>query len=399
MRTIFLASVLMILINQLMFSQNQAVLDSASKLIEQKQYETAFQLLDKEDPKNEQTQILIKKTDLLTNYFVTSINHVMFALKNLEEDETVMDYRGKAGDYSMHPFDPDSLTRRLIKKKGSNFNLYRNLANYWFSVYMNYGDPPDNRKAPLDSVNKYSKLAISTGDSNYKTYYKRAFCQLMNDKYADAIANFKKSIQRNDDFAESHYNLAYAYVQINQFSNALISANRAFEIYEDSIKKAEAARMAGISLMELEQPDKAKLYLNKSLKLQPGNLNTLHNLLETFFLEDNLSQADSLTKEIFALQPGNPSVADQIRNVYANNESKQRFVQIMRQQLKQYDQPDVKGNIYFAMAKATMPDKLPKVKEYLLKAKDYFRESMPKDHYVFDVIDQALQQIEQQRAE
>ena len=154
MRTFFLLTVFMVLISQGGFSQNPAVIDSADQLIEQKKYETAFRLLDKEDPKNENVQILSKKTDLLTNYFVTSINHVMFALKDLKEDESVMDYRGKAGNFKMHVFDADSLTRRLIQKKGSDFRLYRNMANYWFSVYLNYRDVPENRKAPLDTVNK-----------------------------------------------------------------------------------------------------------------------------------------------------------------------------------------------------------------------------------------------------
>lgn len=396
MRTLFLMTVLMLLISRGAFSQNPAVLDSADKLIEQKKYETAYQLLDREDPKNENVQILSKKTDLLTNYFVTSINHVMFALKDLEEDESVMDYRGKTGNFKMHVFDADSLTRRLIQKKGSDFRLYRNMANYWFSVYLNYSDVPENRKAPLDTVNKYSRLAISSGDSHFRTYYMRAFCQLMNREYANAITNFKKSIRKNDSFAEAHYNLAYVYLQRNQFSNALISANRAFEIYEDSIKKADAARMAGISLMELGQTDKAKVFLKKSLNILPENFNTLHNLLEAFFIEGNQSQADSLAKEILALEPANPNVPDEIRNVYEKNDSRQRYLQLMRQELERYNRHDVKGNIYFAMAKAYMPENMQKAKENLLKAKENFRESMPKDHYVFDVIDKALRQIEEQ---
>ena len=396
MRTLIFTSLFMLLISQMALSQNQTVIDSADNLIEKKQYESAFQLLDKEDPENDDIQILIKKTNLLTEYFVTSINHVMFALKDLDEGESVMDYRGKSGNFKMHVFDADSLTRRLIRKEGSDFRLYRNMADYWFSVYLNYGEDSNNRKSPLDTVNKYSRLAISSGDSHFKTYYKRAFCLLMNDKYTEAIPVFEKSIQKNDSFPESHYNLAYAYLQINKFSNALISANRALELYDTPVKKADAARMAGISLMELDKPEKAKMYLKNSLKFAPDNYNTLHNLLEVFFMEDNLMKADSLAKKIFASDPGSPGVAEEIRRIYKKNNNIRGYLDLMRQELKNYDKPKIKGNIYFNMAEANMPEEPDKAKEYLFKAKENFKKSVPGDHYVFNVIDKALQQIEGQ---
>src|SRR6185437_586485 len=122
------------------FSQSKdEALKHSQQLVAEKKYNTAFDILDKADPKNTNADIAIAKQDILLNYFVTSIMHKMFALKDLKPNEDIMDYRGKEGSYTIHIFAADSIFNSLIKTDTSNYKLYSALGNYYYDVYVRYG--------------------------------------------------------------------------------------------------------------------------------------------------------------------------------------------------------------------------------------------------------------------
>ncbi len=373
----------------------QTVIDSAGNLISEKQYRSAWELLHSADPRNNDPEILEEKTSLVTGYFVNSLNHVWFGLKNLEENETVMDYRGKPGSYDMVKFEADSLTRRLIRKNDEDYLLYRNLANYWFEIYLSYGNNLENKPAPLDTVQKYSAEALKHGDQYFKTFYLLAFCHTMDQNYLKAIPLFHKSIQQNDSFPASHYNLAYAYLFTNQQSNAAVHANEAFRLYQDSLQKADAARMAGIALMELNKPRKALMFYERSMDYSPGNYNTLQNMLQLYFVTDETDKADSVAVSIFSQAPANPRTIDDLANLYQQEKKADDFIKLMEAQVEKYEgKHETIGNIYFGMAKVKMKTEPLKARDYLLKARQNFAEVLPESHYVFNVIGQALEHIE-----
>ncbi len=373
----------------------QDVIDSARSLVNEKQYYSAWELLHSADPRNNNPRLLEEKTTLVSSYFVNSINHVLFGLKDLEEDETVMDYRGKPGSYDMIKFDADSLTRRLIRKNGKDYLLYRNLANYWFEVYLSYANSLESGANPLDTVQKYSAKALKHGDEHFRTYYLLAYCFTMDQSFQKAIPLFRKSIQQNDTFPASHYNLGYAYLFTNQQANAVIHANEAFRLYQDSLQKADAARMAGIALMELGKPDKAQMFYERSMDYSPGDYNTLQNMLQLYFATGDADRADSVATEIFARAPASPRVIDDLANLYRQEGKTADFTSLMQEQLEEYEgRYEAKGNIYFGLAKLKMEAEPVKAKEYLLKARENFAEVLPGSHYVFNVILQALEHIE-----
>jgi len=94
------------------FSQSrEEALKKSTQLITEKKYNTAYDLLEKADPKNDDADIVIAKENIALGFFVTSIMHQMFALKDLKPNEDIMEYRGKEGSYSMHVFRADSILK------------------------------------------------------------------------------------------------------------------------------------------------------------------------------------------------------------------------------------------------------------------------------------------------
>ena len=86
---------------------SQSSIQKAEKMIAARQYKSAFSLLEKADPENQSPDIVILKTNILLDFFILSIHHELFALKDLEENETLLELRREAdGDYEMIVFTP-----------------------------------------------------------------------------------------------------------------------------------------------------------------------------------------------------------------------------------------------------------------------------------------------------
>lgn len=98
------------------FGQTETeTIKKAKELIVNKKYESAFKVLNGFDPKNRNPEIVLLKEDIALNYFVSSIMHQMFAFKDLEKNEDIMDYRGKKGSFGMYMFTLDKVLDSLIR--------------------------------------------------------------------------------------------------------------------------------------------------------------------------------------------------------------------------------------------------------------------------------------------
>ena len=112
------------------------ILSKATDLVANKKYSSAFKTLKDFDPKDEKPDIVLLEEDIALNYFVTSMMHQMFAFKDLEMNEDVMDYRGKEGVYDMFNFTVNEILDKLIKKYPTNYKLNKGLADFYSDVLL-----------------------------------------------------------------------------------------------------------------------------------------------------------------------------------------------------------------------------------------------------------------------
>ena len=114
-KTLFLSIALLSVVS--VFAQNEkAVLQKADRLIAQRQYATAYSLLDEFDPTNDCPAVLLQKENIMLNYFVQSINHMVFSLQDLKPGDNLDSIRANFESGTMIPFMADSLLKRLIAK-------------------------------------------------------------------------------------------------------------------------------------------------------------------------------------------------------------------------------------------------------------------------------------------
>ena len=375
------------------YSQTQTdVLSAAQKLIDAKKYESAYVLLDNEDPNNEKPDVVLMKEDIVLNYFVSSMMHQVFALKDLKKNEDVMDYRGKTGTFSMFPFRADSVLIKLIAAYPDNCKLYRGLAFYYNEVLNKYGgywlmDEEELTQKIIDN----GKKAIDGGCGDYNTFHNMGVALLTQEETAQSIPYLKKATELEPKRADAHYNLAYAYLFTDQLDNAFPQAKTSYDLYKDKDLKGDAARMTGQILMEKGDYRNALKYFETADKLIPDDYYNLSPLLRLYLVTGN-QKAPSTAKKLFELAPENPTIYQAMIEAYRFADREPELVRFYKAQLPKYVNNDkVFGNLHFYLGPLAMEHDKAAAKEYFLKAKEIFGHVYDKEHYVFGVIDDALE--------
>ena len=111
------------------------VLVDLDRLVAEKRYLSAFELLNEQENGNSDPDIVLKKADLALKYFVNSLNHRVFSFKNLKEEENILEVRGAVGTSTIFPFDIEEVFTTLIKNNPEDQRLHVALADYYLDVY------------------------------------------------------------------------------------------------------------------------------------------------------------------------------------------------------------------------------------------------------------------------
>lgn len=383
-----------IVINTNSFAQSD-VIENANKLIENKNYESAFNVLNDADPNNDNPEIVITKTDLFLTYFVSSIMHQLFALKDLETNEEISDIRGSNGDFSMFEFSPDSLLSRLIKKHPNNYKLHKSLGNFYHEIHLKYPKQwlePDSIVVERFSTNY--KTAYEHGIYDYWSSYGIGYSFLIKQDYKNAIPYLEKSIELNDEFPSSHYNLAYAYLYLDMREKAIENAKMAMDLYDEPQFKADAAIMIAVTYSEMDQFEKSWGHYVLADKINSNDYYTIKPLLD---LEVRLEK-DSYkerTKEFFLLAPGNPTIFKDLMSIYWAYKKQVELIDFFDNQHKNFLQDNkVNGNLYFYKAKIQYDgEDYINAKLNFLKAEKILKNVFEPNHRVFQIIESYTKEI------
>ena len=367
----------------------------ANDLIANKKYETAFKLLDDFDKENSKPDIVLLKVDILLNYFVSSIMHQMFALKDLKPNENIMDYRGKQGSFGMQMFQVDSILGKLIGIYPTNCKLYKGLGEFYYEVHLKYGDRWLKNDSELFKLMQTNfQKAVDGNCADYLSNYVLGYVNISQKKYKECIPYFLKSIEQNKDYPTSHYNLAYAYLFSNDRQNALKYAKNALALYTDPKYKGDAARMIGVIYGELEDDKNAIENYELADKIDPKNYYTLKPLLELYVKTDN-KKSDKTAKAFFDLAPENPTIYNDLGEIYYNDKKEDKLRDFYKSQLSEFKENDkVQGNLNFYLGRIYVETDKKTAKAYFLKSKEIFGRIFDKSHQVFNAIDDGLKQCE-----
>lgn len=382
------------LLSLTVFGQTEIeTIKKSNDFIADKKYETAFNLLDKFDPTNDNPEIVLLKEEILLNYFVTSIMHQMFALKDINKNQDILDYRGKEGIFTMQMFKGDSILTRLIKIYPNNCKLYKGLGDYYYDAHLRYeGNWLINDDELIPLMQKNYQKAVDGNCADYLSYYVLGYLNLIQEKNKESIPYFLKSIELNDKYAISHYNLAYAYLFTDDRENALKYAKNSFDLYNEKEYKSDAARMVGQIYTELNDDKNALMYFEMADKIDPENYYNIKPILY-LYIKTNYKKSDEMTKAFFNLAPENPTIYSDLEDIYLSNNKEDELIEFYKSQFSTFkDNKKVQGNLNFYLGRIYLDKDKKLAKEYLIKAKEFFEKVFEKDHDVFNAIDDGLEQ-------
>jgi len=379
-----------------MFGQTETeTIKKANDLIAGKKYESAYNLLDKFDPNNRNPDIVLLKEDIALNYFVSSIMHQTFAFLDLKENENIMNYRGKEGQYEMKLFEIDKILDSLITIYPTNCKLYKGLGDFYYQVNLKYGNNWfSNNDELFELIETNYKKAIEGHCEDFLSYFVIGYIYIVKEKYTEGIPYFQKSIALNKDYASSYYNLAYAYLNLNNGDSVLKYAKHSLDIDTEISYKSDAARMLGQVYASFNDDENAVKNYELADKIDSGNYYNIKLLLYLYVKTGNPKTGET-TLRFFNLEPVNPTIYNDLEEIYYNNKKEDYLMSFYKEQLEVYkDNQNVLGNLNFFLGKMYLDSDKKLAKDYFLKAKDIFINVYDKDHPVFKVIEEGITQAE-----
>jgi tetratricopeptide (TPR) repeat protein len=369
-----------------------ALLAQAAKLEAAKQYEAAYEVLDKADPKDQQPAIFLQKEKILLDYYLITLSFQGFGLKNLGPKETVAQLRGQEGQYSMHLVDIPKQLAQLQKRFPQDYHLRKGLGDYYYrAVLCHCGerDKTDEQLLKLVLDNYNQAHAHQVGD--FMSYYAVGYAHLVQGESEPSLAPFEKSIALNPDYPTSHYNLAYALMQLKRPAEATVQAKEALRLYTDLPLKADAAHMLSTLYQQQHKPEEARKALLQSLEIQPQRYASIRSLLE-LAVAAHAPDATAWATRLYQLNPADDEMFSDIMDIYqAQNQWAEAEAFFSSQVPKAPAEPAAQGLLHFYLAILNMQLKRPQVaRPHFLTAQTELRKVAKPDNKIFQTIEKGL---------
>ncbi|MBS2100361.1 hypothetical protein [Carboxylicivirga linearis] len=388
-----LSTLLLLGFFSLSFSQEwKKELDS---LVEGRQYLSAYELLEKL-PDTIDTDLLLSKVQLATKYYSTSHYHRAFGFENLREGEELEGVRKNANQYNT-PFklNVDSLLLVHMNADSTDYRLHLELGKYYNAVFLQFGDRW-GRKSEwlLDQSQYYFTQAYKYGLYDYYSLYAMGYYNTLTENYHEARYWYNKSLQV-DEQALTHYNLAVSCLFDGMFAEGGQSAVRAYELYTDSLKKGDAARIAGILYSKLEKNEEALEYFEKANELSPNYKPNLLYLLKAYLASSKDEEAKKLSFDVLTQNIYSPDLFQELLDMFEQEQHLEILKDVFNKVLEEAeDDSEAKGNVLFHFAKLEYElGHKRTAKRYLKDSKNQFSNVFDSGHQVFQAIDQMLDHL------
>ena len=397
MRNIFIP--LLVFCYGVLTSQNPAI-EQANKLIANKRYASAYEVLRGSDPNDQIPEIAIAKSNLLLNFYIKTDRFQSFGLKDIAPNQNLQDFRDNNANVKMLPYKPDSILSKLINQYPTNYQLNYALGNFYYEVHLIYSDDqwfsPDS--VVIENIQQNYLKAYNQGEFDYWSMFGIGYTYLLGEEYDRAIPFLEKSVELNSDYPLSYHNLAFAYLEKNDYQKALNLAQKAFELQEIPEFKAETAIVMGAIYQKLKNENKALEFLQMANKMLPNDYHVLLPLLE-LEMTMNRNEYQKHVNELFLLDPSNPVIYQDLMKVYTENEKEKEYISFLDGKKNQYRASvPVSSNVHLYMAIAQYElDNWVASKINFEKARNLFRSLYSPDHNVFKVIDSYTEAIKKKK--
>lgn len=385
----------LLLIPAISFAQTD--LTEYDALVADRKYETAWNWLEEQDPDNTNPEMFVLKTDHILSYFCVSMNHQMFGIKNLEPGEDLMEIRSNLnGNYNIVMFNAEDIGDSLLLIHPDNALVYRAKGNYYYDMYLRYGEGLgyDEEGLLLHAYESFEKAA-ELGDEFAHGHYVMGYLQLLQDNHAEAKAQFIQSIELDPEYPTAHYNLAYIYLIGEEWQDAYNEAMISAELYEDTEFKADAYRLAGVAAKGMEKYDLARKQLETSLNIMPDH-GTYNNLIDMGFITKDKKIVKRYSLEKLALDYSDQQSYEELYDIYTENNAVPDLIKLLHEIVKSEKDnlpAEINANLTMAYIYENQ-EKLTEARGYYVKTHEAALKLLGEDHEFVVALKGVIEELE-----
>lgn len=308
----------------------------ADEFIAQKQYASANGALGLDD--NE--YIIYKRTELYTQYFVQSLMHQMFVIKNLEKNEDLLDLRlNFTGDAAMTMYNVEEVIDNFQSEHGKKPILNLALGNFYYDVSQRYGD---QWLISFDELRKLAKVNYTKAEEAglYDNYSLFAMGSIeINDKEWEKAENhFATLVKVENENASAWYNLALTLMYQGRYEEARENIKKSIKFETNEDWKIDEYLLWSDSYLYKDDVDGAIKVLNEGKKKLKNNLNVTFELGKIYFVyKYDYAKAE---KEFIAAVKSEPRVVSDVLALIAQTQDWENYIKFIRKAKKLHSKDD-----------------------------------------------------------
>jgi tetratricopeptide (TPR) repeat protein len=160
---------------------------------------------------------------------------------------------------------------------------------------------------PAPAYNSSNAAEREQARNDARVYLEQGNELFLNDQDEDALAAYKKALERNPEFAEAYYRLGLAHGVLNQEKESEAAYKKAIELYkkfvQENPKDADAFFNLGESYRYLRQYEDAVRAYKQAVKLQPEDPEMFYELGMAQIKLAQYSEATNALQKAVELDP------------------------------------------------------------------------------------------------
>lgn len=156
-------------------------------------------------------------------------------------------------------------------------------------------------------------MALQYNPKNGRLHFHLANALMLQQKTAEAVAQYQEAVRLQPDLAEAHCKLGYAYSELGRMGEAIRSYREAVRIKPDL---AEAHANLGAALLQQRTLDQAVEHLRRAIQLKPGDPTVRFNLGYAYAEQGQFDKAIESYSDALRLKPDYVDALNNLGGVY-----------------------------------------------------------------------------------
>jgi tetratricopeptide (TPR) repeat protein len=338
------------------FEKEQTDIDA---MLAKRQYASAASYINDRPDLLKDPRFLRQLSHILVNYYTTTINFGLFALKDLKEGERLEDFRGAKGEHKMVGGDLEKVLHDALKGRPESPDV-----NFAVGEYLSRGQScgcgtPQLFLGEQADEYPYFNHAYKGGIYDYWSLFRMGNYYLSEPHVyvTKAVSFYEKSLKLNPDYTETYFNLASIYYSKGDYKTAKLHATKTLGKYSDSTLNADAyANYARIEAA-LGNRASAETSFLQAFQLKRWHERTFTGLIGLYRTDKRFDAYKKTIKNYIALDYSNTYTFNVYVDYLANAKITDTDREIVRELAKQqFSRTEETGAVFFNLGRIAEMD-------------------------------------------